>query len=400
VSRFDLSKPVPLLILGDSPDGVTGLSRICHDVAWIISTMPEFRLGVLGRQGLGRSYFPWTSYQFSAHQQWGEGQIKEAWDDLSQGQRGIIFTIWDATRLLWFADPMGMPESIQQWLATGAVERWGLFMQDSEGVQRGKLPLTAAHVMSKFDRVMLASKWAYGVTKATLEGHPDIDWLPHPLNTDRFSPQDRMASRSHWGVGEKEILIGCAMANQARKSWPVVFEALSLMRPTTAGLPKLWCKVDKISPEPGWGYWNLEALAYEYGLGNRVILDVNKLSDRDMALRYSACDATVLISGAEGFGFPIVESLGCGVPCVTGQYGAGGELASHAVVPTGFRIETQHNARWATYDAEHVARALETATDQVRSGDWEPQWGQEQVAHLNGAKIGKLYQRWLRKGLQ
>lgn len=400
MSRFDTSKPIPILILSDAPDGVTGLSRICHDVAWMISTMPEFRLGVMGRQGFGRSYFPWTSYQFSPMEQWGENRIMEAWADLSQGQRGIVMTIWDATRLLWLADPVGMPEALQQWLASGAVERWGLFMQDSEGVQPGKLPFTAAHVMSKFDRVMLASKWAYGVTKNTLPEHPDLDWLPHPLKTDRFCPQDRMASRSHWGIDEKEILIGCVMANQARKYWPVIFEAMASMRPTTAGLPKIWCKVDKINPEPGWGYWQLEALAYEYGLGSRVILDVNKLSDRDMALRYSACDATVLISGGEGFAYPLAESLGCGVPCVTGQYSASGDLASHAVAPIGFRIETQHNAKWAAYEAQHVARALETATDQVRSGGWEQSWGQEQVAHLNGSKIGRLYQRWFRKGLQ
>lgn len=400
MSRFDLSKPVPILILGDAPDQFTGLARIGHDLAWILSGMPEFQVGYLGRMGVGRSHFPWVSYSYPAAAQWGEDYIQDAFNDLSQGRRGIILTVWDATRLLWFADPMGMPDRLQQWLASGAVERHGLFMQDCEGVQRGRLPLTAAHVMSKFDRVLLASKWAYNLTKATLPEHPDIDWLPHPLNTDRFSPQDRMASRSHWGVGEREVLIGCCMANQARKYWPVVFEALSLMHPTTAGLPKIWCKVDTVAPVPGRGYWNLAALAHEYGLGDRVILDVAQLSDRDMALRYSACDATVLISGGEGFAYPIVESLGCGVPVVAGQYGAGGDLCSHAVPPCGFRIETQHNARYANYDAQIIARGLEQATDEVHSGDWESSWGQEQVAHLNGYKIGKLYQRWLRKGLQ
>jgi hypothetical protein len=400
MARFDLNKTIPILILGDSPDGVSGLSRICHDVAWLISSLPEFRLGVLGRAGLGRSYFPWTSYQFGPHEQWGEGRIMEAWNDLSQGQKGVVLTVWDASRLMWFSDPLGMPNDFQQWLASGAIERWGLFMQDCEGVLGGKLPLTAAHVMAKFDRVLLASKWAYGITKNTIEGHPDIDWLPHPLHTDRFSPQDRMASRSHWGIGEKEVLIGCVMANQARKYWPVVFEALALMRPTTAGLPKLWAHTDRVRTEPVGGYWNLEALVYEYGLQDRVILDTAKLSDRDMALRYSACDATVLISGCEGFAYPIVESLGCGVPCVSGKYGAGGDLVSHGVMPSGYRIETMHNSKWACYEAKTVAQALERATDQVRSGDWESSWGQEQVAHLNGSNIGRLYQRWFRKGLQ
>lgn len=400
MSRFDLSRPVPLLILGDAPDGVTGLARIGHDLAWLLSAMPEFRVGYLGRQGTGRAHFPWVSYNFPATAQWGEEQLQDAFEDLAQGRRGIALTVWDPSRLLWFADPMGMPDRLQNFLASGAVERWGYFMQDTEGVQRGQLPLTAAHVMSKYDRVLLASKWAYGITKSTLPNHPDVDWCPHPINTDRFTPTDRMASRSHWGVGEKEVLIGCVMANQARKSWPTVFEALALMRGTTAGKPKLWCKVDTVAPVPGRGYWNLQALAYEYGLGDRVILDVNKLSDREMAQRYAACDATVLISGAEGWGYPIAESLSCGVPCISGQYSASGDMASHAVVPSGFRIETQHNARWAHYDARDVADALELAVDQVRAGDWEIEWAREQTEHLAGNKLGKVWQKYFRKGLQ
>lgn len=400
MSRFDLSKSVPILILGDGPDQLTGLARIGHDVAWLLSGMPEFQVGYLGRMSVGRSHFPWVNYSFSAHEQWGEGRLLEVWNDLAQSRRGIVMTIWDATRLLWFADPMGMPDALQKFLASGAVERWGLFMQDSEGVRQGYLPLTAAHVMSKYNRVMLASKWAHSITKNTLPDHPDLDWLPHPLNTARFKPLDRMASRSHWGIGEREVLIGCVMANQARKYWPVVFEAIAKMRGTTAGKPRIWCKTDVISPLPGHGYWNLEALAYEYGITDRVILDVNSLSDYEMSIRYSACDATVLVSGGEGFGYPIVESLACGVPCVAGQYGAGGDLCSHGVPAYGFRIETQHNARWAVYDAEVVTMGLERAVDQVRSGDFEASWGVEQTAHLNGAKIGRLYHRWFRKGLQ
>ena len=400
MSRFDLTKSIPILILSDGPDIGSGLARIAHDLAWLLCGMPEFQVGVLGRMAAGRAHYPWVTYSFPATAQWGEDHIQNAFEDLAQGRRGIILTVWDATRLLWFADPMGMPDRLQRFLGSGAVERWGLFMQDSEGVRPGHLPLTAAHVMSRFDRLLLASKWAYGVTKNTLPDHPDMDWLPHPLNTNTFSPKDRMASRSHWGISDKEVLIGCVMANQARKYWPVVFESMALMHGTTAGKPKIWCHTDTVAPIPGRGYWNLQALAYEYGIGDHAILDTNQLSDKEMAQRYSACDATVLLSGAEGFGYPIVESLACGVPCVTGQYGAGGELASHAVIPIGFRIETQHNARWAIYSAAQVAAGLEQAVDQVRSGDWEKEWGVEQVAHLNGAKIGKLYQKYFRKGLQ
>jgi glycosyltransferase involved in cell wall biosynthesis len=400
MSRFDLSKSVPILILGDAPDGLSGLARIGHDVAWLLSALPEFQVGYLGRMGVGRSCFPWVSYSFPASAQWGEDYIQDAFQDLAQGRRGIILTIWDATRLLWFADPMGMPDKLQAFLSSGAAERWGLFMQDSEGVKRHQLPMTAAHVMSKYDRVLLASKWAYNVTRNTLPDHPDLDWLPHILNTKRFSPVDREFGRSQWQLGEKEILIGCAMANQERKHWAMVFEAISMMRGTTAGKPKIWCHTDTAMPVPGRGYWNLAALAHEYGLGDRAIIDSRPLSDKEMAMNYSACDATVLISGGEGFGYTIAESLSCGVPCLTGSYGAGAEITTHSIPPVGFRIETQHNVRRALYKASDIAEGLEQIIDVRKQGSWPEEQCRGFVEHLAGDKLGVLYHRWLRRGLQ
>ena len=398
--RFDLNRPVPILLLADSPSLLTGLARIAHDVAWFLSTMPEFQVGVLGRGGTGRSHFPWVSYDFGANEQWGEGRLVEVWNDLSQGRRGIVMSIWDATRLLWFADPIGMPQDLQNLLSSGSVERWGLFMSDSEGVLPGKLPLTAGHVKSKYDRILMASKWSYGITKNTLPNHPDIDWLPHPINTNRFSPQDRMHGRSALGVGEKEVLIGCVMANQERKHFPTVFEALARMRATTAGKPKMWVHTNIEMLQPGIGYWNLLAMIHEYGLDGRVFLDTRPLDDKGMAMYYSACDATVLISGGEGFGYPIAESLSCGVPCLTGAYAAGSEIASHSVAASGFKIETQHNVKRSYYEAALVAQSLEMITDSVRAGEWEAEQCRGLVEHLAGDKLGKLYQQWFRKGLQ
>lgn len=396
--RFDRTQPIPLLILGDAPDAETGLARVGHDLAWLLSSMPEFKVGYLGRGAVGRSYFPWTQYSFPPSQQWGENLIEQCWRDLAGDKRGIVFTVWDATRLLWLADPMGMPDSFQRWLQGGAIERWGYFMQDSEGVQPGKIPLTAAHVMGCFDRVLLASKWAYDRTRNTIPSHADTDWLPHMINTKSFCPQDREIGRSILGVSKDEILIGCVMTNQARKHWPTVMEAVARMRPTAIGKAKLWAKSDVESPKPGWGYWNLVALTHELGLDGRVLLDVNKRTDKDMSVLYSACDATVLISGGEGFGYPIAESLACGVPVVTGDYGAGAEIASHCVSHHWTTIETQHNVKRGHYSAALVAEALEQAVEWSR-GEWIPQYGQERVEHLSSTKLGVQWKKWFLAGL-
>ena len=40
------------------------------------------------------------------------------------------------------------------------------------------------------------------------------------------------------------------------------------------------------------------------------------LSDEEMVKMYNASDVTVYASSSEGFGYPIIESLACGVPCI------------------------------------------------------------------------------------
>jgi glycosyltransferase involved in cell wall biosynthesis len=50
------------------------------------------------------------------------------------------------------------------------------------------------------------------------------------------------------------------------------------------------------------------------------------LSDEQLNLVYNLFDATVLPSGGEGFGLPIIESLAAGVPVIATDYSACPEL--------------------------------------------------------------------------
>jgi len=375
--------PIPLLILGDAPDLHNGLGRIGHDLAWLLSSMPEFHVGYLGREATGRAKFPWAQYSFRGG--WGEHKIVEAWGDLSAGREGIIFTIWDATRLLWFTNPSeGMPEKLQKFLTSGRFKRWGYFMQDAEGPSPGMLPYETASVMARYDRVCLASKWAYDSTVRTVTNHPDIDWIPHGINRSIFKPVDRDYGRAILGVDAGATLIGCCMSNQDRKHWPTVIEAVSLI-PNAV----LWAHTDRVIHG-----WNLQALAFEYGVADRVVADIGERSDKEMAALYSACDATLVISGGEGFCYPVVESMSCGVPVVTGAYGAQSDFWHWKVAAKAFRIETPHNVRRAVYEAADVAQALRSAID--RGGGTEEE---RQVEHLDWPKLGKVWKKWARKGI-
>src|ERR1700743_16309 len=97
--------PTPLLILGDSPALPTGLARIGHDLAQLLSGMPEFDVAYLGRGGMSRKQFPWMQYNFPVSEQWGEGILKQTWEDFAGDSKGILLTVWDASRLHWLTDP-------------------------------------------------------------------------------------------------------------------------------------------------------------------------------------------------------------------------------------------------------------------------------------------------------
>lgn len=261
-------------------------------------------------------------------------------------------------------------------------------MQDCDGITAHKLPGGTEYVMRQYDRVLLASRWAREIAANSLSASQDVDWMPHGLG-ENFRPHDRAYVRSTWRIGEDEILVGAVMANQERKHWDVVMNAVARM----PSRPRLWLKTDRLVH-----YWDLQALAIEYGIADRIILDDVDLSDTELAMRYSACDVTMVISGGEGFCYPAAESLACGVPVVAGMYGAQAELTRWTVPANGFRIETVHNVRRAYYDAAGVAAFTERVAQESRGGGKREECV-ELVRHLLWKNIAYPWKRWIKKGL-
>src|SRR5574342_263773 len=99
-------KPTPILFFGDSPDLRSGLGRVGRDLASLCATLPQLRVGFLGRAGAGSRQLPFAQYNFPESAQWGEDYIEHAWRDFAGNDRGVIFTIWDPSRLTWFGNPL------------------------------------------------------------------------------------------------------------------------------------------------------------------------------------------------------------------------------------------------------------------------------------------------------
>ncbi len=402
--KFDTTRPIPILLVGDGPPDnqvQSGLGRITHDLAWMISSRPEFEVGWLGRMAFGRKAYPFAMYSFGPHEQWGEGRIQEAWMDLSAGRKGIIFTVWDASRLGWFVQN-GVDRRMDEWFSRDEFERWGYFMLDGEGLRRGSLPVMQHAVLDKYDRVLTASRWARDIalnSKAQFgtQGLGELDWLPHPLNTRTFHRAGRKEIRSAWAIAQDEILLGIVMTNQERKSWGTSLQAVRLLLDAGVKL-KLWIHTDKMSLDARGGYWDIEGLITELGLNEFVRSDFRSLSDSEMAMRYSALDLLLMISASEGFCYPAVEALACGTPVLTGSYGAQAELAQHTcplVEPRGFEVRTHHAIRRAVYSPEDIATVAQGLLKRKRL----PEDYARSVEHLESSRLGKQWLKWMMKGI-
>lgn len=374
--------PVPILFYGDSPDLQTGLGRIGRDLAVLCSSLPGFRVGYLGRGGTGSRQLPFVQYRFHESDQWGEWQFPKVWQDFAGQQKGIVFTIWDASRLHWFARPNeAMDPYIRNALTAGKFERWGYFPVDAEGVG-WTLSTLSRDTLRGYDRVLGYGAWGAGVLSRSLGR--EVDWIPHGVKLDTWQPRDRVAARMAMGFGKEHKVVGCLMSNQLRKDWGLacaVFRSLAAKDPQF----RFWLHIDQLARTDR---WDLRALIADHGIGGHVKVTISgSMSDEELSYHYSGCDLTVLPSLGEGFGFPIAESLGCGVPVVHGNYGGGVELVPREdwlVEPVAWRIEGFSCSVRPVYEPQQWADVcLKVLDGQVSNGecrsavehlDWKVLW--------------------------
>lgn len=399
-----------LLIYGDAVDMHSGLSRIARDLALISSTLPDFHTATFGRNAVGSSRFPFPQYAFSSSDQWGEHKLPQVWRDFTRGEgngNGAILTVWDASRLLWFAglSPTGNPE-LDSFLGLGGASpsfsRWGYFMIDGTGPDGLTLPTESRAVLSCYDRVLVSSAWGADVAR---KSGVECEWIPHPIDHQKFKfDPNRADRREEQGVFGK-VVVGCCMTNQSRKDWPTAFAIAGLLAKSYGNRFLFWVHTDSLGMEQG-AYWNLRALAADYGVPADCIRFTLTGSHTDsmMATFYNCCDATFLCSGGEGFGYPVAESLCCGCPVISQDWAASAELLDQWPdwkVPIGaFRLDTSHNILRAVHSPYLWVKAIEGAIEmgRVEGQEWRKEVS-ESMSHLWIQNLKKIWKRWLVEGV-
>jgi len=380
---------IPLLILSDSPDLHTGLARITRDLATLTVSLPEFRVGTLGRGGNGSRKLPWAQYNFPQSQQWGETHIERVWKNFAGTQKGVIFTIWDASRLLWFARPQ--PED-QLWhfLTSGFFQRWGYFPVDSAGVG-DRLTTASRATLQGYNRVLGYGAWGSRVLAKSLGR--EVDWIPHGISLETFTPRDRSAARMSVNLEEDDVAVLCVGTNQSRKDWGVACAAIAELANIVPHL-KFLIHIDVLERS-----WSIPALLADFGIENRCRVTFSgSMTDTQLSYLYSAADLTILPS-TEGLGYPIVESLACGTPVIHGTYGGGAELIPNSqwlVEPVSFRLDTPHNCLRPVWNPSHWATAMHEALNNSPG----PEYCRNSVLHLDWKALWpSAWKKWLIEGL-
>jgi len=377
------------MVVGDSPALHGGLSRVTRDLSMLLATLPEYRVAVLARGCGNNRKFPFSIYDFHESEGWGQRQIEGAWNDFSNGEPGIILTTDDMSRRGWFANP-AMYGNLAEFLGEGRTFlKAGYTPVDSYGPNGHSLGVEMTAASRGYDRLMAASEWGCQVLRNS--GNSNASWLPHGINMQTFAPDMKAALKL--GADPNIICCGAVMANQSRKDFPVAFEAAAILKKHYGNRFRFWLHTDiQIRT------WNVFALAADYGLGDCLEV-TQQCTDEELALRYSACDCTMLPSGSEGFGYPIAESLACGTACVVTDYAAGPELVPEEcrVKPVTMRVDTPFNVQRAVLSGYGFANAAITQIEKKRSDrEYRSEELRDGVAHLDWTRLRHPWEKWFR----
>jgi len=363
-----------------------------------------FRVGVAGYGGAGSRNFSFPQYTV-ALDGWVCPNLPEIWEDFAGDETGIICAVWDPSRLGWFSRPelseeLAKHPELGKFLAKPPFQRWIYAPVDASG-PNSRLTFPLAQNLLGFDRVLAYGKFGEDVIRRTLGDQESenrgLAGIPHGINSDVFYPRIRKTSRAFFfsltkaitlrgdsnPIENDEALIGCVCTNQSRKDLGLLMEAVAIL--SRRRKVRLWLHTDVLERS-----WSIPALLVDFGLLDHTVISLGHLPDSALAQAYSACDITIA-PGAEGFGYPIAESLACGTPVVTGNYAGGAELvpSDMCVTPVGFRYESLWACQRPVYQAESWALMAEEWIDKRSSldsrYDWKNNW--------------PIFEEWFRKGI-
>ncbi len=187
--------------------------------------------------GPGDRHLPFPQYTIEGLQDFFIPTLRDVWQDFAGDREGIVMTIWDASRLLWFArpdNPQWCPDPhMRAWLQKPPFKRWGYFPIDAGGPNE-KLSVMQRECLLGFNRILAYTSWGERLTRNSITS--EVSSIPHGIDTSVFFPRDRHVGRKMFndspGCAQAplladEKLIGIIATNQTRKDWGLAIESLA-----------------------------------------------------------------------------------------------------------------------------------------------------------------------------
>ncbi len=129
--------------------------------------------------------------------------------------------------------------------------------------------------------------------------------------------------RQRISAGDSHLMLHVGI-NAPYKNIPAVLETLDILK------NKMGLDVKLLKVGPSFSYEQQRFIDH-YGLTNRII-HLNNLTPSDLTLAYQSSDVLVFPSIYEGFGWPPLEAMACGLPVVASNAGSLTEVIEDAAI--------------------------------------------------------------------
>lgn len=377
----------PLLLVGDGWQNPTGLARIARDLHQVLQE--EFSPILVGYHPPavlvgGGEHLQSFSY---LGEDWGASSVIEwiaaRYDVYAPG---VLLVVWDPDRAAYYRT------LVRKHLPGWAL--WGYFAVDGHD-QRGMIGQPAETAIRDFDRVLAYTRYGAEILSRT-RGRP-VEALPHghsilqPPFFDHSVMTGLHPRYAHAGDG---YVIGCVATNQPRKDLNLFVAVLAELR-RMGEKAYGWLHTDELIKA-----WDVPQLVAIHAMQRYLRVTTGAMTDLQLQQCYMACRATICVGRGEGFGYPIVESLACGTPCLAMDYAGGAEIT-----PKPFRYGWQgidYTNRYAIGRPLAVPKLVaQQVYDTVRGAFVEQAaYCTGSVAHLHWDSLRGRWQQWVREGME
>lgn len=211
----------------------------------------------------------------------------------------------------------------------------------------------------------------YGLAACRAAGFQDALYVPHGIDTQFWAPGDRTEARDRLGLPRDVFVAGLNAMNLgvvSRKAFFEQFSAFAQFRNRMSPGALLLVHADPDAhkyPNPDDRGIDLRRLAAVCDIADGVRFAANThQTELQMRSWYRALDVLLMATYGEGFGIPVLEAMGCGVPVI----GTDAAALPEKIPPgAGWLVDGQdfwndvHGARWVVPQIRQITAQLTKA---------------------------------------